>query len=969
MEQTPVPPGRYVFGSIRLVTSGSGLLWTAVFLAVFPIHSTTAAETTNVALDQTEVRERFFEAQVRPLLARKCLDCHGENKQESGLRLDSRLAILRGGESGQGAVLPDDPGRSPLLKAVRREGGLQMPPSERDRLTAEEIETLTVWVTSGMAWSRESGSPRELSMDQRLEQSRRSHWSLRPIERPPIPDASRDGHPDIRVANPIDALILQKLLAAELTPSSPADRRVLIRRAAFDVIGLPPAPEEVDDFVEQTAPDAYERLVDRLLASPRYGERWGRHWLDVARYADTRGYAFQKEPNFPYAYTYRDYVVRSFNEDLPYDQFVLQQLAADQLPTDSDNQQLAALGFLTVGRKYLNRNDDFDDQVDVVTRGILGLTVACARCHDHKYDAIPTEDYYSLFGIFANCSQPDELPLLGSPSEASQYAAFQAELDKLRQPVQAFLAQRRQAVVDAAREHVGDYLVRIATDRAESELAQLPWITLKGDTLKPLIVEQWRTFLRDKTDSRHPVFGPWHDLVALSDESFTRLAPDILARWSMAADGLDGGQIHPALKQSLAATPPQSRTDVARLYGALLEGAYNQWKQVGGSEPGERLQQLPPEVAYLARLLVDESSPTRIQGDEPRRFLTRADRNRLAELRKKVEEMEAQSPHAPPRAMVLVDNDRLAPTRVLIRGNQDRPGKEVPRQFVRLVSGETRQPFQAGSGRLELARAIVAPDNPLTARVIANRLWMHHFDAPLVSTPSDFGVRSDPPAQPELLDYLAARLHEDHWSLKDLHRQVLSSATYRQASIHRADAAAADPENRLLWRMNRRRLEFEPLRDGMLVAADRLNTDIGGRAGELTQPTFRRRAIYGKIDRQDLPNLLRVFDFASPDQSSPGRSRTIVPQQALFLLNSPFTIEQAQSLARRTELAGDNDDRQRVARLYAILFGRPPTDEELTIGLRFVAATVHDEGATKLLTPWEQYAHLLLLSNEFSFVD
>ena len=307
-------------------------------------------------------------------------------------------------------------------------------------------------------------------------------------------------------------------------------------------------------------------------------------------------------------------------------------------------------------------------------------------------------------------------------------------------------------------------------------------------------------------------------------------------------------------------------------------------------------------------------------------------------MKKKVDGHEVRSPNAPPRAMIVADNSRLSPARVLLRGNQNRPGKEVPRQFVRLVAGDQRQPFIQGSGRLELAQAIVAPDNPLTARVIANRIWMHHFDAPLVSTPSDFGIRSDPPTHPALLDYLAARLLTNGWSLKDLHRQIMASNTYRQASTNRPECKAADPENRLLWRMNRRRLEFEPLRDSLLAMAGRLDSSLGGRAGDVTSPAFHRRAIYGKVDRQDLPNLLRVFDFASPDQSSPGRSRTTVPQQALFLLNSPFAVEQAQALAARPEVAAAEGDAARITALYRLVLLRSPTADEISLGQAFFAS-------------------------------
>jgi hypothetical protein len=904
----------------------------------------------------TPDQEKFFEEKVRPLLVEHCLDCHGPQKQESGLRLDSRQAVLKGGDSGEPFAVAGHPDQGLVLKAVRREGDYKMPPNERERLLPADIETLTKWIKLGLPWGKDTG-PVQLSMDERYEQARQSHWAFQPVANPPLPVVSDANWS----TNAVDRFVLARLEAASLTPSPAADRRTLIRRANYDLLGLPPTPDEVDAFIVDRSPDAYERVIDRLLTSPHFGERWGRHWLDVARYADTRGYAFQKEPNFPYAYTYRDYVVRAFNEDLPYDQFVVEQLAADKLPPGADNRNLAALGYLTVGRKFLSRNDDFDDQVDVVTRGFLGLTVACARCHDHKYDAIPTEDYYSLFGIFANCRQPDDLPFLGNPADSPGYEKFQAEQAERKEEMEKFVVERHAAAIVAARDNVPDYLVHVASSKPADELDKLPFIKLKSeDDIKPKIVEQWRTFLREKTADDDPVFGPWRELVKLSEDKFAEQAAAILAKWDAVSPGLENGQLHPWIKTALAGEPPQSRIDVARLYGKVLADAYVQSKQASGS--------LPPEVALLAKPLVDEGSPTIVSIDEQRDYFTRADRNKYAALKKKVDELEVRSANAPPRAMVLVDNQRLSPSRVLLRGNQNRPGKEVPRQFVMLIGGAKRQPFTQGSGRLELAQAIVADDNPLTARVIANRLWLHHFDAPLVSTPSDFGIRSDEPTHPELLDYLAFRLKSGGWSLKDLHRHVVISQAYRQASLDRPDCRAVDPENWLVWRMNRRRLEFEPLRDSLLAIAGRLDPAIGGRVGDVTSPAFRRRALYGKIDRQDLPNLLRVFDFASPDQSSPGRSRTTVPQQALFLLNAPFVVEQAEALAACPEVASAADDDAKIAALYRLAFTRTPNADELTIGRNFLSSAAAPQDGIKL-TPLEQYAQLLLLTNEVMYID
>jgi hypothetical protein len=411
--------------------------------------------------------------------------------------------------------------------------------------------------------------------------------------------------------------------------------------------------------------------------------------------------------------------------------------------------------------------------------------------------------------------------------------------------------------------------------------------------------------------------------------------------------------------------------DLARIYGKLLTDAFEQWKAGGASS--EALDKLPPEARQLAEVLVGKQSPTSVAVSDVRQYLNRADRNKYTELQKKVESFQATSPLAPPRAMSVVDNPQPVDPRVLIRGNPDRLGKPVPRQFLLVMSSAQRQPFTGSSGRLELAQKIVAPENPLTRRVIVNRLWMHHLGEPLVLTPSDFGIRSEEPTHPELLDWLATSLLDREWSLKTLHRTIMCSAAYQQASLDRADCRAIDPENRLLWRANRRRLELESVRDTLLAVAGRLDTHMFGRPVELTKSPFPlRRAVYGYIDRQDLPNLFRVFDIASPDSSTPRRPRTTVPQQALFLMNSPLVVEQAEALSARPEVASAADTAAQVAALYRLVLARAPDADELAIGQEFLAATraadINSSDAMKL-KPLAQYAQLLLLTNEVMYVD
>jgi mono/diheme cytochrome c family protein len=922
-----------------------GLLWGVAFTA-------------NAATPQ---QEKFFEEQVRPILATHCQKCHGAEKQESELRLDSRDALLRGGATGEPGAVPGEPEKSFLVQAIRHEGDYQMPP--RKKLSDAEIETLTAWVKDGLPWP-EAAQVKSLTVQERLLDARSSLWSLQPITDPPLPAVKDIAWPSRK----LDFYILAKLEAAGLTPSPAADRRTLIRRATFDLHGLPPTPEEVAAFEQDAAPDAYARLIERLLASPRYGERWGRHWLDVARYADTSGYAFQRERRYPYSYTYRDYVINALNNDLPYDQFLLEQLAADLLPSPDDNSRLAALGFLTVGRKFNNRQLDIDDQIDVVGRGLLGLTVACARCHDHKYDPIPQADYYSLYGVFASCNQPDDLPLIGEPKKTEAFQHYQAELEKRQGELNKYLDDRHTALVNEAREKSGEYLAALVSLDPQ-DLLRRGGISLGKNDLKPQLLERWSNYLKAHAQPEHALLGFWQQVAALQDVDpqplSERIAP-IVAAWLAKQPGIGAGQINPLLKQQLTDKRPGSKAEMAKLYGALLSAVNNEWKSAGANqESRDKLAEPAKQVAEL--LLADDAAP-RVPRAEIDRYLARDERNHAQELKRKIDQHQVNDPGAPPRAMVVRDGSPVNP-RVLIRGDANRPGEEVQRQFLVMLEGPDRKPFQEGSGRLEMAQDIIAADNPLTPRVLASRTWMHHFGEPLVATPGDLGVRSEPPTQLAALDYLARYAQAQGWSMKALHREIMLSSTYQQQSSDREDCVAVDPENRLYWKANRRRLEFEALRDSLLAVSGKLNSEMGGRPVEIANaPYAPRRSVYGFIDRQDLPNLFRVFDVASPDVSVDRRVRTTVPQQALYLMNSPPVLEQAQSLAARTEVAAASTPEQKITALYQLLYQRAPTAQDLTIGQQFIQAAQADADAAKL-TPWEQYAQLLMLTNEFLFVD
>jgi len=921
--------------------------------------------------------ETFFETRVRPVLAKHCIACHGAKKQERRLRLDSRRGILRGGERGTRVVQPGQPEKSLLVEAIGYRGEIQMPPD--GQLTEQQVHDLTEWVRLGLPWPGGSGELRPVdAVETRLDAARRSHWSLQPISRRTPRVDPRHGW----VATEIDAWIAGRLDQAHLTPSPPADRRTWIRRVTYDLTGLPPTAEQVATFLGDGAPDAYQRLVDRLLASPHYGERWGRHWLDVARYADTRGYAFGRERRYPYAYTYRDYVIRAMNEDLPYNRFVVEQLAADRLDDLDGKWHLAAMGLLTVGRRFNNPHDDIDDQIDVVTRGLLGLTVGCARCHDHKYDPIKTDDYYSLYGIFASSREPNDRPLITDAEASPGYARFKAELAKRRAALARYRAERLVALIDTSRRRVTDYLVRVVSDQPEVLLQKEVMLSLSGEELKPRLVERWRRFLDKRATATDRVFGPWRALVGLANDRFVAEAPGVIAGWGDA----DSRRINGLVRQRLTAAPIASKIALAQCYGHLLEDVYAVWKEAGGNR--EALGTLSDDQREVARLLLAEGTPTAISDAMLSGYLSRQEGATLRALQKKIDRLEVESPAAPARAMVLVDRPKPHDARVLIRGNPSRPGRRVPRRFLQVLGGDARQPFTNGSGRLELARAIVAPDNPLTARVLVNRMWMHHLAEPLVRTPSDFGLRCDPPSHPELLDALARFLMDHRWSLKRLHRWIVCSYVYGQSSLDRPACRGIDPENRLLWRMNRTRLEFEPIRDTLLAVAGNLDMSVGGKPMDWSHGvTGRRRAVYGLVDRQDLPNLLRTFDFASPDQSAARRTTTMVPAQALFLMNSPFVVRQAKAVAARVLRMAGTEPAERIEVMYRIVLGRPPTPVEREVGQRFVAAAngedvpvgEGDRRADRKPSPgdprtvgthlWQQYAQMLLMTNELMFID
>lgn len=788
------------------------------------------------AADLTPAQAQFFETKIRPVLAEKCYKCHSQSAErvKAGLLLDTRDAVLKGGENGP-AIVPGDPGKSLLIKAVRyTDPDLQMPP-KGNKLSDEQIADLEAWVKMG------APDPRVATTAQKeWKPTDQTHWAWQPLTKPAVPEVKNTAW----VKSPVDNFIVAKLEEKNLKPNPVADKRILIRRATYDLIGLPPTVEEVNAFLADDSPDAFAKIVDRLLASPHYGERWGRHWLDVARYSDTKGMVRRQreDPNSPYAWTYRDYVIMSFNDDKPYNLFVIEQLAADKLPATAKNPtNLTALGFLTVGERFMGmQHDIINDRIDAVTKGFLGLTVSCARCHDHKFDPIPTKDYYSLHGIFASSVEPSAERVIQKIVQTDDYKDYYAKRTKL----------------EAERDEI-EKEFRAARQKRDRE-----------------VLRQIQRRQRDNA------------------------------------------------------------TAVARL--------------------------------------------------------------------------EMTHPGAVVRAMNIEDSPRPRNSPVFVRGEAENRGEIVPRRSLELLSGPNRPAFTNGSGRLELAHAIVDKKNPLTPRVMVNRVWQHHFGEGFVPTPDDLGTMSEPPSHPELLDYLAARFRDEGWSLKQVHRLIMLSAVYQQSTDVNPRYAQIDPHNRLLWRANIRRLEFEVLRDSLLAIGGSLDTMMYGRPIDLERnPESRRRTIYGMVNRSDVLDVLVNFDFASPDMPSGKRYETTVPQQALFLMNSPVVVEQAKKLVSLKEFEDSVNDQARVQFLYERIYQRPPRPEEIKLALDFIANAPEPEKSVSAepavqaisnpprrpgpkqfkqqqrmeknrpaqsskrapLTAWQEYAHALLQANEASFVN
>ncbi|MEW5975669.1 MAG: PSD1 and planctomycete cytochrome C domain-containing protein [Acidobacteriota bacterium] len=840
----------------------------------------------------------FFEMRVRPVLAQHCFSCHTASKM-GGLTMDSRESLLKGGQSGP-ALRAGDPDNSLLIQAVRhRHERLKMPPS--GKLEEREIADLAAWIRDGAVWPETKIPPTTASHGLKIGAEQRAWWAFQRVEKPVPPTVKNKAW----AQTAIDRFVLAKLEEKGMAPAAPADARTWIRRAAYDLTGLPPTPEQVEAFLTDKSSLARARVIDQLLASPRYGERWGRYWLDVARYADDRLNSTQDDPQ-PNVWRYRDWVIQALNEDMPYDKFLMAQIAGDLMP--EPDRYRAGLGF------FANSPQFQEDRVDALTRGFMALTAACAQCHDHKFDPIPTRDYYSLLGVFEN-TRPAQHPL--APQEV--VAEF----------------KRKKDAADGAAKAVAEFEKEEASQLAAILAAQSAKYlrAVRGGTSDPSLdsetLEHWQKYL--PAEHHHPYLKGWRE-PGFDDEAFQqRLAAVIEQKKQIDRENLIllGGKDDP---ESVRVIEVKS----------LPRDDYMLWRElVAGEVSGDR-----------------ESGILYYKGGKLDRFLAPRWREHLDFLRAEQVRKEKEVPEMYPFLMTIEDVEKPQNLRVRIRGNPDNLGEEAPRQFLTVLCQGEPEPFSAGAGRLDLAKAVADPTNPLTARVAVNRVWMYHFGRALVGTPGNFGRLGEKPSHPELLDYLAARLVEQGWSLKALHKEIMLSATYALSSAKSPASEAIDAENKLYWRANRRRLDVEPLRDTLLFVSGNLDERLGGEATALTDSNNKRRTVYGFVSRRSLDRTLGLFDFPNPMTTSDQRIQTSTPLQQLFFLNSRFVQDEAQELAARVEPAGD--DRARIREAYRLLFQRPPDAQELRLGLRYLASSKE---------AWPRYAQALLSSNELLFVE
>ncbi|MDG1896651.1 MAG: PSD1 and planctomycete cytochrome C domain-containing protein [Fuerstiella sp.] len=899
----------------------------------------------------------FFEKNVRPILVEHCYECHAAGEVNGGLRLDSQAGVMKGGDTGP-SLVAGYPEKSLLIEAVRyKNRDLQMPP--QNALSPAQVAVLEKWVAMGAPDPRtdavpDSGTgPTGMSIE-----DGQKFWSFRPVANPRIPDVSDQSW----VRNPIDAFVLAQLESRGLRPAPVADKRSLIRRMTYNLIGLPPTPEEVDAFLADESEGAYDKVIERLLQSPHYGVRWGRHWLDVARYADSNG--LDENLAFGLAWRYRDYVVDAFNNDKPFDRFMVEQLAGDLLP-EANQETKTATSFLVLGAKVLAEPDmeklvmdTIDEQLDTTGKAFLGMTFGCVRCHDHKFDPLKQTDYYALAAIFKSTRTFAETKTgvikhwhqhsFATEEDKAKLKEIDAEIAKKKSAASSYKSKAIVKLRDAARAKATEYLVAAAKFEPSAPLSMVEAIAAPLE-LHPRILHHTRLHLEYNQDD--PFFSEWHRLAAAGD-----------------GDGIDKhfrtvfSEAEAAYAAAQKMDPPQKTlTDVR------LQTARTALHDLSG------FLAVPPKVEFAF------------------------DGKTLAEYYRLEDEARILESNAPdePAAMGVGEQTILSSLPIHIRGSHLNLGKPVAREFPEVMRTSNVRPVlpMGQSGRLELAQWMSSTQHPLSARVFVNRVWGWHFGRGIVGTTENFGRLGDRPSHPELLDWLARRFMSSGWSVKDQHRLILSSNAYQMASVHPAEQGAAenpaevDPENLLLWKFRLQRLEAEQIRDSVLAVSDRLDMAIGGKTVPLRNRQFvfnhtsvdhtkydsLRRALYLPVIRNNVYSLFSQFDFPDPTMPTGHRSSTVVAPQALLMMNSGLVMDSASSMAS-TLLDRGKDDTERVRMAYERTVGRSPSSEETQRAIAFVGElTSQSIGATGVEAAgqqqaWSAFCQSLFASNEFIYV-
>ena len=878
--------------------------------------------------------EEFFENRIRPLLVKNCYSCH-TGARMGGLELTSRESLVKGGNSGP-AIVPGEPERSLLLRAVAfTHDQLKMPP--QGKLSSEEIQDLTSWIRMGAVWP-ETGPPviAPVKAPFAITPEHRNFWAFKPLQKPLAPKVRNTTWPQ----SPLDSFILAKLEAQRLKPVGPAKKHVLIRRAYFDLIGLPPEPEDVDAFLQDPSPEAFAKVVDSLLASPHYGERWGRYWLDVARYSDDN---LAEGKPYPASFRYRDWVVQAFNEDMPYDLFVKAQLAGDLLEQQGKKNLAAGLGF------YALSPDLQDDRVDVTTRGFLGLTAACAQCHDHKYDPIPTKDYYSLLGVFSS-TEKSEYPF-GSADDVAHYRLIRSSLDEREKVLKDFLRSKSEEMAQILASQASRYLM--AAKKVLVEPKQASELVAREDKLDQETLNRWVAYLQLPLKD-HGYLKTWDGLIkAGNTEAEFKQEAD---KFQTLLFGVMQEKREIDEKNLVARGGKKEGNAISgKTLVAMDRGRYMLWFNLFAPN----LKDKPVSgILYYSDRPIDEA-PGKKLDCEIDRFLSGEWKAYVEYLRSEVGTLKQRLPKQPAFLQAIKDIEKPANVRVQLGGNPQSLGEEVPRRFLAILCERECVPFSQGSGRLELAEAIASSKNPLAARVMVNRIWEHHFGRGIVGTPSNFGKLGERPTHPELLDYLASTFVEKNWSIKAMHREIMLSATYALSSDSSNTNSSIDPDNRMLWRANRRRLDAESLRDSILMISGKLDASIGGPPAGASDEHV-RRTLYTFVSRRTLDEVLDLFDFPNPNITSEQRFITSSPLQRLFFLNSNFLMQASKDLADRLKALSGPNDSSKIRRAYQLLYGRLPSRPELRLGMEFLGNKQE---------AWPSYSHALISSPEFLFVN